>query len=456
MIQINDLSFRYANSNVQALKEINLNIRRGECICLTGASGSGKSSLLLAIKGLIPHFIKGRFDGSVSINGIDTREADITTLSENIGLVFQNPETQIFNLTVKEEVAFGLENLLVPRDEIVKRVKEALKLAGLTGFENRNPADLSGGEKQKVCIASILAMKPDILLFDEPLSQLDEKGKSDLLVILKGLKGKVTMIIGEHNVSAASKVSDRIVLMNGGEIIAEGEEVDAEMEAFFKRFGVRWKVGIRRYESKRNCEEVAKLKDVSFLYRDKEVLSNFSLSIGRREFIGITGENGAGKTTVLKIMAGLLKAKKGTVQVLGMNPSPKKVFSKVGFLFQNPEYQIFERTVRDEVAFALRKKGLQEAEIEERVFDALESVGIGDLGERNPLTLSMGEKHRVALAAIIALDPEIIILDEPTSGLDYGNATRMLEKIKSLGKTVVIASHDRELLEMCCDAIYQI
>jgi len=464
LIRVENLNFHYPNQN-HALKDINLKVERGETVLITGPSGCGKSTLGMTLNGLVPHHVKGNFRGNVVINGTDAKRMGISELVQRVGLVFQNPDSQLFALSVREEAAFGPENLSVPPLEIARRIKNSLGDVEMRGSEKKNPEDLSGGQKQRVAIASVLAMEPEILIFDEPIAQLDSKRREKFRELLRRLKRKgITIIIMEHNVPLLWDLTDHLMVMDKGRKLLDKKRNDITDSdvGLMTDLGVRWeKFTLSSKRKGESSEPVINGSDISFTYQDgTEVLKGLSFEAYQGEFLGVVGENGSGKTTLLKSMMGLLKVE-GVLTILGKkNPGVDDLFGEVILLFQNPEYQIFEETVVSEVAFSLKKLNLPPMEMEERVDWALNLVGIQNHHLRNPLSLSMGEKQRVALASILALKPKNLLLDEPFSNMDYGNAKRIMTVLKGLqkngGLTIVMASHDHEILERHADRIVEI
>lgn len=508
MIRIKNLNFTYPNSDNAALDDITLDVKSGECVCLTGVSGCGKSTLLMACSGLIPHYIKGEMSGDVLIDGASTQDIEIQKIAEKVGMVFQNPDTQIFSLSVKGEVAFGAENLLIPPADIYERLKWALSAVGMEGFEDRNPTELSYGQKQRITIASVLSIKPGILLIDEPLSLMDCSGKEKVLDIILDLKKRgITLIIGEHNLPFIRDACDRVMVMSGGRIIIDkpASEIDAGDIDIFNREGIRWgKTGVDTEEDEKPVEfkehsDKGKIMDYNILnykknikniknsaaikfnrqsdrYQDKKIieiknltytytggvcaLDNISFDIYEGEFLGIVGKNGTGKTTLLKSIMGLIKPDKGSVKTLGITPDPYHLFGKVGFLIQDPEYQLFEESVFDEVAFSLEKLKFPADEIKERVRWALEITGMEDFTKSDPLALSFGQKHRVAFASVLALKPAVVILDDLSKGLDFGNLKHIMEALKNMQEnsslTVIMCTHDHQVIKDYVERVVRI
>jgi energy-coupling factor transporter ATP-binding protein EcfA2 len=438
MLEVKNLSYTYPGAAVAAISSVSLSVRSGECLCITGHSGCGKTTLLLAIKGLLHD---GEISGDIGIGG---PIGSVGLKEDSVGLVFQNAETQIFCSTVAEEVAFGPENLCVPPDEIGRRIQRALEDVRLPEFRNRNVERLSAGQKHRLAIASVLSMETRILLLDEPTSQLDASGKRELAEVLKELKeGGYSILIAEHNLEPFKHVVDRYICMEKGRIVAE---YDCMPPALYSGEG-------RCYNSVSVDDPPVEkaiiiIDGLSLSYPGTGVvLKDVNLSISPGERIHLYGQNGSGKSSLLGCLAGAVQPDAGALQVAGIKVGgTARMFGKVGFLFQNPQRQLFENTVYEEVAFSLKRLRLSADEVHEHVMKALEICEADDLVGKLPLSLSFGEQHRVALASVIAPGPEILLLDEPFAGLDIGQRYRLLKILANLsenhGNTVIIASHD--------------
>jgi len=431
VLEIKDYAYQYPGRKEWALSRVSLSVAPGECVCFTGPSGCGKSTLFLALKGLLKN---GREKGVMRVgNG-----------KRFSGLVFQNAESQLLCTTVADEVAFGPQNLgLTPR-EIEAAIKRSLETVSLTGFETRNVEALSAGQAHRLAIASVLSISPEILLLDEPTAQLDAPGKRQLSALLSTMKASGhTLLIADHELGPFEGLADRFVFMDRGRI----ERIDREFPAEFT---------VSRPEGSSKLSGAAGATTSPILSVEGLTLSgengrplfdhlNLRLLPGRLVFIH--GQNGVGKSTLFKCMTGLIRPDAGSISVSGLGPpAVNRLLGKIGFLFQNPERQLFEDTVWDEVAFSLKRMGLSGEDIKARVAEALETFEVSHLKDHSPLTLSFGEQHRVALASVMAPRPDILMLDEPFAGLDFVRRRYILKILshlrKSHGTTVVIASHE--------------
>jgi energy-coupling factor transporter ATP-binding protein EcfA2 len=438
ILQVRNLTYTYPDAAQPALSNISLQVNTGECVCITGHSGCGKSTLLLAIKGLLHD---GLMSGEILV---EEPENIAEQHRDTVGLVFQNAETQILCSTVAEEIAFGPENLCVPPDEIGLRIERSLKAVKLEDFRDRNVERMSAGQKHRLAIASVLSMDPAVILLDEPTSQLDIAGKNELADVLRELKGKgYTLLIVEHNLGHFADIIDRYFLMNNGHIenvstcipdeFLQAEKADCTVSSTGNSSANKLSVSIDGL-------------NVSYPGVGP-VLKDISITIHQGELVHLFGRNGAGKSSLLRCLAGVMKPDSGTMEMAGLKIyGGSCLLGKAGFLFQNPQRQLFENTVYDEVAFSLKRLKLPPDELRQRVMKALEICEAGNLVNRLPLSLSFGEQHRVALASVLAPNPEVLLLDEPFAGLDIRQRNRLLKILLNLrnnrGATIVIASHD--------------
>lgn len=454
MIDVRELSVRYGS--VPVLNEITLHVPAGQFLLITGPSGCGKSTLARVLAGLIPHAIAAELSGAVTVDGQDTREEDIACLARHVGIVLQNPASQLFHLTVAEEVAFGPRNLGLPEDDVQKRVAWALGATGLTGFEARRPAALSGGEQQRVAIAAVLAMQPRVLVLDEPTASLDEEGARAVLGTLQTLNRDLgmTIVLVEHRLASAHSLAHRLVIMDQGRIVRQGApQMLLEDRALREEFGLRrplagpaapWKSLLAPSpERTAGAEPLLALEGVAAGYGRQTVLHDLSLSLYRGEFAAVVGPNGAGKTTLALLCAGLLKPMAGRVRFAGGCPRPGR---DVTLLFQNPAEQLFADSVGQEVAFGPHNFRRFDPDFHGEI---LAQADLAHLQERCPNCLSVGQQQRTALAACVALRPGLLILDEPTLGQDWTHLQQLMDFVRRLnrqGTTILLISHDYKLI----------
>lgn len=490
VVSIKDLKFRYRGEKRLALDGVSLDISKGEFLVIMGASEAGKSTLAACFNGLIPHYMKGAIAGDVIIEGVKTADSSVPQLAEKVGIVFQDFEAQLFSTNVELEIAFGPENFAVPREEIGRRINENLKYVGLEEFRNRPPFTLSGGQKQKLAIASVLAMKPSILVMDEPTTDLDPISKQGVFDITNQLRLRddITLIVVEHETEEALN-ADRIALIRDGKLVQVGkiEEVLKEVELleelgvmplgipkFFKKMGYAdlplrpeeglktfqetgWKISDEKYaqllekEKLSNVHEdqpVIQCRDVEHIYPNGvQALKGIDLDIFKGEVVAIVGQNGSGKTTLAKHLNALLLPTNGEVKVNGEHTKEQGVYKigqKIGYVFQNPDHQIFSELVYDEVAFGPRLREISEEEVEKRVKEALEAVGLTGFEQEDPFSLTKSGRQRVAVASVLAVKPDVLILDEPTTGLDYKEQRSMMDMVRRLneqGSTIIFVTH---------------
>lgn len=514
VVEVNDLSFQYPSTEAFALNNLNFNIEMGEFVLLCGSSGSGKTTLAKTLNGIIPHLAQGDMYGEVRINGVNTNDVEIHELSGDVGMVFQNPEEQIFSIRVSDEVALGVECQGYTRPEIVERVNYAMDKLRITDIKDRLIATLSGGQKQKVSIVSNLAVLPNLIILDDPTTDLDPISKQEVIEILHELKNEVkvkvagsdvednmTFLVIEHELTDLLGFTDRVVVMHEGEIVLNGNPgvIFYEHYEYLDEIGVRIpdhirfakylmskghvydevrypldkedvmdfarsiltaqtvsfpQLGYRDY-SYDTTEKVAEVKNISFKYptSDNIILKNISLDIYQGEFFAIVGHNGSGKSTLMKNILGLLTPSEGEVVVNGKNTRETdvaEIILNIGYVFQNPDNQLFCDSVREEVEFGLRNAGLPEDEIVERTLRALEIVELAGKEDEHPFSLSRGERQRLAVATMLVANPRIIMLDEPTTGLDErdlnGILTLMQELIEFYDGTTIMVTHDMEVV----------
>ena len=457
MIEIRDLSFKYKGGANYSLKGINLNVKKGECILLCGRSGCGKSTLLKLINGIIPEFYDGDISGSVMVNGMNTFTRPIYKLSKTVGSVFQNPKTQFYTTNTTDEIAFGLENYGIEREVINKRIEEVEKELHLENLMNKNIFNLSGGEKQKIAIASIYALNPEIFILDEPSSSLDIKSMKELSLTIKKLKslGK-TIIIAEHRLWYLKDIVDRAIYLEDGKIIREYsmDEIENLSEDERMRTGLRHSdyKAIERFDDfeTSNKGTLLELKNLIFKRNTKIILSIEDLKFCYGNIIGIVGENGIGKSTLAKIICGLYKENKGQILKDDENLNIKSRLNESLLIMQEVNYQLFTDSVKDEIVLTSNIK-------DDYVLDTwLKDMELKNISDRNPHTLSGGQKQRVIILSALLSDKKILFFDEPTSGLDYRNmkiVAKNIKKVKEEDKLILIISHDVEFLESVCDKV---
>lgn len=457
MIEIRELSFKYKGGANYSLKDINLKIKKGECILLCGKSGCGKSTLLKLINGIIPEFYDGDICGSVRVNGINTFTTEIHELSKFVGSVFQNPKTQFYTTNTTDEIAFGLENYGIDTETINKRITEVEKDLRLERLMNKNIFNLSGGEKQKIAIASTYALSPEIFVLDEPSSSLDIKSMKELSQTIENLKamGK-TIIIAEHRLWYLKDIVDRAIYMEDGKIIREYnmEEIEKLSEDERLKTGLRHSsykdINLVNNEESFNEESSLEIRNLIFKRNARTILSIDNLKFSYGNIIGIVGENGIGKSTFAKIVCGLYKTNDEEILKDNRRFNRRNRIKESLLVMQEVNYQLFTDTVFDEILLTskIRDKNI--------INTYLKDMELENIIDRNPHTLSGGQKQRVIILSALLSGKKILFFDEPTSGLDYRNmkiVAKNIKKVKKKDRLILIISHDVEFLESVCDKV---
>lgn len=481
MISFNNYSFRYASSSKFALRDINLKLFQGEFVLIVGDSGSGKTTLLRSMNGLIPHFYGGAYEGAVRIDGREVGKTPPKELLSLVSSVFQDPENQVLMSTVEKEIAFPLENLGLDEMAIERRVEEVLDLLGIYNLRGRKISTLSGGEKQKVAIASAIATYPRYLLLDEPTSQIDPNSAEELLSLLERLNDDLGMgiILVEHRMERTMHRADRLIVLKEGRIIGDGEprmiaskiDLDSEGIGYPQITRIARKIGMKNLpltvkEGRKALEKI--LKDVNpqenfsygdilvdvhslhFSYGQKRIIKNLNLRIRRGEILGLMGRNGAGKTTLAKLLSGLLQPSRGEIRINGKRISTlsERERSKlVSMVFQNPNLHLFQDTIEEDILFSVKEKG--------KVEKIMKELGIWKLRKKSGKDLSGGEKMLAAIATIAVRGPELLILDEPTRGLSFKYKLLLSKFLRNYARNraVMLISHDVETVARTCNRV---
>jgi energy-coupling factor transporter ATP-binding protein EcfA2 len=438
-----------------ALRDVDLEIAGGECVLVAGPSGSGKSTLLRCLTRLIPQCIPGTVEGSIRLHGRPVEDATVAELSREVGVVFQNPRTQLLNVRVEDEVAFGPRNLDLPAQEIERRVVWALDAVGLAHVRERTTHALSGGERQRLAIAAVLAMGPRLLVLDEPMASLDVNATRAVVDTVRRLNVRegVTVVIVEHRLGPAAAIAGRTVLLSDAAIVADGrtDEVLSD-RALVRRLGLRrpadddqvsWQELVESAAPHR-APPLVSLRGVTAGEGRRPALVDLDLTIGEGEFVALVGANGAGKSTLARVVAGLSRPRRGSVKYGAagrLRPG-----TGVGMLFQDPTAQLLCDTVEQEVGLGLRniKRFSQDA-----IDDVLQVVDLAGRRRRPVYALSLGEQQRLAVAAVLSMSPRLLILDEPTVGQDWGHMGRFMEAVRALnerGSAVLLITHDYKLV----------
>lgn len=466
---VDNLSFRYRDRPGAAIHNLSFTANPGEVLLIAGASGCGKTTLVRCINGLIPRSYKGEMSGKISVFGEEVKDWKLSQISQKIGTVLQDPERQILGTKVVNEVAFGLENLGMPREEIFSRVDEALNFLKIPHLRNRETFNLSGGEKQKVALAGVLAMRPSIVLLDEPLASLDPASAQDTLDAVRLLADQgLSILMVEHRIEDVLRIHpERVMFMSEGEIRYLGDvaglskvvnyrEVKLPAEDIVERAKrdpapVEIKVLPGVTSSQAGDEALVRFENVAFGYESGvEILHGINLQINRGDVIAVLGPNGAGKTTFVKHAIGLLKPKSGKVFVGRRDTneaSVAEIASMLGYVFQSPSHMLFAPTVREELAFGPTNMKHTKEQIELEVKESLKTVNLSDKENDPPLALSFGQQKRVSIAAILAMRSRILVMDEPTAGQDYQNYMNFMDSILQMPgfEAIMFITHDVDL-----------
>lgn len=493
IIEFSKFGFQYFSQKEPTLYDIDLKIHKGEKILIAGPSGCGKSTLGNCINGLIPFVYKGTMTGSLKVDGQETRKSSLFKMSMNVGTVLQDSDGQFIGLNVGEDIAFALENDCMPQEEMKKRVQTIASIVDMEDYLAQDPHELSGGQKQRVSLAGVMVDDVDILLFDEPLANLDPKtGKTAVELISRIAAEDRAVVIIEHRIEDVLHCAvDRIVLISEGRIVADdtpdrvlasgiltecgvreplyltaaryaGVPVTAEMRpASLNTFDTetcapyirRWFEDsyVRTHAEKKR--EMLKIENVSYSYDGvRQILKNVSVDVYEGEMISIVGKNGAGKTTLASLICGFMDPDEGRITLDGEDLSRYSIAErgeKIGIVMQNPNQMISKTMIFDEVSLGLKARGLPEEEIRKRVDEALQVCGLHEFRNWPNSALSFGQKKRVTIASILVLSPRILILDEPTAGQDYRHYSEIMEFLKKLnenGQTIILITHDMHLM----------
>lgn len=488
LIETHDLGWRYApiadnGRPILGLEHINLAIRAGEFIGIVGPTGAGKSTLCMALAGIIPNLADGEMTGSALVAGMDTSTVSVADLSTHIGYVQQDPESQLFCASVEDEIAFPLENRGIAPHRIDDRIDEVLRLVGMSDYRKRVPTSLSGGQMQRVALAAALAAEPDILVLDEPTAALDPDGKREVFDTLTALRRShaghnLTVVMAEQDTSHLPQWADRILVLDHGQLVAQGDpDIFVRQSQLFTQLGIALphdsepplRIATANQTKNRDnnnhaTQPAIALDHVTYRYPETSAdtppaLENVTCMIPRGAFVGLIGSNGSGKTTLAKHLNALLKPTEGRVITDGFNTRDHTVgrmAAHVGFVFQNPDHQIFCASTREEIAFGPKALGHTLQQIDHEVVEAMRLFNLERYADISPATLGYGDRRAVALASVLAMNTPILVLDEPTAGLDLNLSTRFLRAVAKRnrnGTTVIMISHDMHAVATYCTHI---
>ena len=502
MISFKNFSFKYNNVVDKTLKNIDLTINKGEKVLIVGPSGSGKSTLSHCINGLIPFSYNGEIEGELIIDNIKPYEESLSDVSKKVGTILQDQDSQFIGLSVGEDVAFNFENNAMPLNEMKVKVIDALELVNMVDFINHSPYELSGGQKQRVSLAGVLGSDAEVLLFDEPLANLDPASGKEIMQLINDIHEKTnkTIIIVEHRIEdVLEQPFDKVIVINKGEVQGFGTPDEILKSDLLKNNGLREPLyleamklagcdisGSENLKDLTNIDEknkevlknwfnnetsnkdsiikeekILEVKNLAFSHDGiKNTIDDVSFHLNKGEILAVLGNNGAGKSTLCRLITGILKPQKGSIFLNNQcidSWSIKQKGSSIGYVMQNPNQMISQHMIKDEIALGLKCRNYSKEEIDKKVEEVLKICGLYPYRNWPVSALSYGQKKRVTIASILAINPEVIILDEPTAGQDYKHYTEFMEFIKELsaqGISIILITHDMQLtLEYCHRAV---
>ncbi|QGX01162.1 ABC transporter ATP-binding protein [Streptococcus ruminicola] len=488
LIQFKDFTFKYDAQAEPTLKSLNLSIEKGQKVLIVGPSGSGKSTIGQCLNGIIPNINHGEKRGQLTIAGKDAFDLSIYDKSHLVSTVLQDPDGQFIGLTVAEDLAFALENDCLPLDQMTDKINYWANKLDLTAFLDSRPQDLSGGQKQRVSLAGVLIDESPILLFDEPLANLDPKSGQETIELIDRIhqEGQTTTIIIEHRLEdVLYRQVDKVILINDGQILFDGHPDDLLKTNLLVENGIREPLyvtalkdlnvdvtkaehlsdlsqldlsditvaGLNQSANTVPKDPILEVKQLKFSYQENQpILKDISFAIHKGERIAIVGKNGAGKSTLAKALCQFIKPTAGDICYQGqsiMEDSIKERAEKIGYVLQNPNQMISQTMIFDEVALGLRLRGVNEQEVEKRVLETLKVCGLYEFRKWPISALSFGQKKRVTIASVLVMNPEIILLDEPTAGQDkrhYTEIMTFLNQLNKAGHTIIMITHDMQLM----------
>ena len=502
MISFKNFSFKYNNVVDKTLKNIDLTINKGEKVLIVGPSGSGKSTLSHCINGLIPFSYNGEIEGELIIDNIKPYEESLSDVSKKVGTILQDQDSQFIGLSVGEDVAFNFENNAMPLKEMKVKVIDALELVNMVDFINHSPYELSGGQKQRVSLAGVLGSDAEVLLFDEPLANLDPASGKEIMQLINDIHEKTnkTIIIVEHRIEdVLEQPFDKVIVVNKGEVQGFGTPDEILKSDLLKNNGLReplyleamklagcdisqsenlkdlTNIDEKNKEVRKNWfnnetsnkdsiikeEKILEVKNLAFSHDGiKNTINDVSFHLNKGEILAVLGNNGAGKSTLCRLITGILKPQKGSIFLNNQcidSWSIKQKGSAIGYVMQNPNQMISQHMIKDEIALGLKCRNYSKEEIDKKVEEVLKICGLYPYRNWPVSALSYGQKKRVTIASILAINPQVIILDEPTAGQDYKHYTEFMEFIKELsaqGISIILITHDMQLtLEYCHRAV---
>jgi len=514
IVDLRDITYTYEGEATPVINAVSLRVEPGEFVLILGPSGCGKSTLLNVLNGTIPHTLRGELSGHAVVCGKSVPDTKVTNFATEVGMVFQDPEAQIINTRVRDEVCFGLENLCRPVDEIMARQAEALAYVGLPDAGDLSIFDMSGGQKQRISIAAVLAARPRLLVLDEPTANLDPAGMAEVFAVLHRLNREfnTTIVMVEHRVDELADRVSRVIMMDRGAVVfdgkpraafarrREGHSEEAETiatSAWFPQVSefalelataagiavapevmplnvteaIAFAEGVMagrlaqapaRVAAPENAaagEKLLSIRDLTFGYtREQPILKNVSLELETGSIVALLGQNGSGKTTLARALIGINRVERGTVYLGDRDISdlgPREISAEIGYVFQNPDHQFVTDQIDEEVAYGLKVRGYAEDFIARRVDEVLDIVDLARYRHRSPFNLSLGERRRLSVATMLVLEPRLLVLDEPTIGQDHERAQHLMRLMDRLRErystTILMITHDVRLVAEWAD-----
>ncbi len=468
MLQVENFSFDYENIEKPLVDQLCLTLYENEVTLLMGASGSGKSSLALCLNGLYPDAVEGFSSGDIYFHGKNIRDLKKGELNQHIGFVFQDPESQFCMITVEDELAFTLENRKIPGSEMSACISEALQAVGMEDFKNNKIHELSGGQKQKIALAAVLLLEPELLILDEPTANLDPVSSLEFIGLIKRIQKErgLSVLIIEHQADDWLELVHRVIVIGkDGKVIADedAEALFSEKQQLLRQEGVflpkqftdssglEWKGDSPPLPTN---EIILSMENMTFNRKGQSILKEINMELYRGEFIAVIGENGAGKSTLLQLMAGLLTPKKGNISFMNQpieRWNENELRKRMGYVFQNPEHQFITDTVYDELTFGMKLNGYTEEELEVTAAHLMKQYHLEKHRYSNPFSLSGGQKRRLSVATMLDETPDLLLFDEPTFGQDASTTQELMHMIRQLkenGTTIVFITHDMDIVDM--------
>lgn len=461
MLKVKDLNLTFPSGESEVFKNVSFELKQGETLLITGGSGVGKSALLMCLSGMIPEIFEGVIKGSIAYNGKEIMSLSPKHTAGEIAYMFQDPDSQLCTFTVEDEIVFGLENLNYSKNQMKQILDKTLKQFKIEHLRERTIGSLSGGEKQKVALASLVAMGSKLMLLDEPTSNLDPQSTEEMVALIQELQMTgISFIIVEHHLNLFTPLANRVMVLYKDEILEVSKSQILKMHQKYIQTLSEIKKNIKKNVKVSEEQPLLNVRELNYSHANgNKCLTNVGFEVKKGEIIAIAGPNGAGKTTLSKLLMKLKSASSGSIDVLGktIEKMPiKELCNAIGYVFQNPEHQFITGSVQDEMEMGFKlKNGLNDA-TKERIQEMLKTFDLVDKKGSNPFTLSQGQKRRLSTALMLVNGQQILILDEPTFGQDAENRLRLMELlcgVNAQGVSIIMITHDMEIIQHICDRV---